>query len=149
MSDDRELLKLAAKARDAAITQAARDVLDERRRQQEAEGWDTTHDDDLHEDGELAAAAAAYALHSTARLGASMPRPAFWPWDEQWWKPKGARRDLVRAGALILAEIERLDRSAMKGASDESGGEEAALARGSSILRTPRSLIGDHTLHGK
>lgn len=109
-----------ALARDAAITQAARDVLDERRRQQEAEGWDTTHDDDLHEDGELAAAAAAYALHSTARLGASMPRPAFWPWDEQWWKPKGARRDLVRAGALILAEIERLDRSAMKGASDES-----------------------------
>ncbi|NPW56957.1 hypothetical protein HPR97_34090, partial [Pseudomonas aeruginosa] len=36
----------------------------------------------------------------------------FWPWDEEWWKPKSARENLVRAGALVLAEIERLDRSA-------------------------------------
>lgn len=33
-----------------------------------------------------------------------------WPWPSKWWKPKSQRRDLVRAGALILAEIERLDR---------------------------------------
>lgn len=32
------------------------------------------------------------------------------PWDEKWWKPKNPRRDLVKAGALILAEIERIDR---------------------------------------
>jgi hypothetical protein len=37
-----------------------------------------------------------------------------WPWDRKWWKPKDRRRDLVRAGALILAEIERLDRAAAK-----------------------------------
>jgi len=35
-----------------------------------------------------------------------------WPWAEKWWKPKNERRDLVKAAALILAEIERLDRAA-------------------------------------
>lgn len=35
-----------------------------------------------------------------------------WPWDESWWKPTTPRRDLVKAAALILAEIERLDRMA-------------------------------------
>lgn len=28
----------------------------------------------------------------------------------EWWKPTNRRRDLVKAAALILAEIERLDR---------------------------------------
>jgi hypothetical protein len=31
---------------------------------------------------------------------------------DEWWKPTNRRRDLVKAGALILAEIERLDRAA-------------------------------------
>ncbi|MGA4817142.1 hypothetical protein ACPA9J_29995 [Pseudomonas aeruginosa] len=35
-----------------------------------------------------------------------------WPWDEQWWKPTTVRRDMVKACALALAEIERLDRTA-------------------------------------
>ena len=41
-----------------------------------------------------------------------MGAPFGWPhtWDASWWKPKDRRRDLVRAGALIIAEIERLDR---------------------------------------
>jgi hypothetical protein len=38
----------------------------------------------------------------------------YWPWEDKWWKPKDRRRDLVRAGALIVAEIERLDRLAAK-----------------------------------
>ena len=42
---------------------AAQDVLTERRRQVEAEGWTTAHDDE-HEDGQLAAAAASYAVAS-------------------------------------------------------------------------------------
>ena len=33
-----------------------------------------------------------------------------WPWDSGWWKPKNRRHDLVRAAALVVAEIERLDR---------------------------------------
>jgi hypothetical protein len=35
-----------------------------------------------------------------------------WPWHDDWWKPKDRRRDLIRAAALIVAEIERLDRAA-------------------------------------
>jgi hypothetical protein len=95
------------------MTQAARDVLAERQRQVETEGWTPAHDDQ-HDDGDLARAAACYAKRS-ARLYRGIvdlePPPGDWPWEGRWWKPKDARRDLVRAGALILAEIERLDRS--------------------------------------
>ncbi|MDQ4340904.1 hypothetical protein RBT91_15955 [Pseudomonas aeruginosa] len=63
----------------------------------------------------MARAAACYALagssapsDGTAALLVSLA----WPWDEQWWKPSTARRDLVKACALALAEIERLDRAA-------------------------------------
>jgi len=96
-----------------SLTAAAQDVLAERRRQMEVEGWTPAHDD-AHRQGELARAAATYALAST-----NYPEPPsvinkyvreHWPWALRWWKPKGRRRDLVRAGALILAEIERLDR---------------------------------------
>jgi hypothetical protein len=31
-----------------------------------------------------------------------------WPWDKVWW-PSDRRRNLVKVGALILAEIERID----------------------------------------
>lgn len=89
-------------------TNAARDVLAERRRQVEAEGWTPEHDDE-HGAGEMAAAAACYALNA-AGCGCEVARN--WPWDGSWWKPTTSRRDLVKAAALILAEIERLDRAA-------------------------------------
>lgn len=34
-----------------------------------------------------------------------------WPWADEWWKPKNPRRDLIKAAALIIAEIERIDRT--------------------------------------
>ena len=34
------------------------------------------------------------------------------PWDGKGWQPTTYRRNLVKAGALIVAEIERLDRAA-------------------------------------
>ena len=61
----------------------------------------------------LALAAACYANHSAGRLHGV--RPATWPWDWKWWKPTNPRRDLVKAAALILAEIDRIDRAALKG----------------------------------
>lgn len=92
-------------------TNAARDVLTERRRQIEAEGWTPEHDD-KHAEG-LAAAAACYAAGDRRlMIGGDMADIEVWPWDESWWKPTSRRRDLVKAGALILAEIERLDRAA-------------------------------------
>ena len=111
------------------FSQAALDVTAERRRQIEREGWTPEHDDD-HGDNSLAAAAACYALPDhyrdivSRRDGRDVARsvgettivydqvecPRIWPWHGAAWKPKDRRSDLVRAGALILAEIERLDR---------------------------------------
>ena len=98
-------------------TDAARDVLAERRRQIDVECWAPGRDDYVHEYGELADAAACYAHHSGMRssegLSGNLSEPfTFWPWASEWWKPTTPRRDLVKAGALILAEIERLDRLA-------------------------------------
>lgn len=87
------------------------DVLAERIRQVEAEGWTAEHDD-AHNKGQMAMAAACYALYA-APLPEQHARH-FWPWDWKWWKPSDQRRDLVKAGALILAEIERLDRAALR-----------------------------------
>lgn len=85
-------------------------IFTERRRQINKEGWSTVHDDLDHEEGTLAAAAACYAGRAFGKRK-SRP-PAGWPWSDEWWKPKTPRRDLIRAGALIVAEIEKLDRAA-------------------------------------
>ena len=100
---------------------AMADVAAERERQKAAEGWSIQHDDE-HQYRELARAGAAYVQHYYERqwlLAQGAPEayrtdaaPDCWPWDEKWWKPKDSRRDLVRAAALIIAEIERLDRVA-------------------------------------
>lgn len=105
-----------AAATGKSVPQAWLDVQAERRRQVEAENWTPEHDDQ-HSDGQMAQAAGCYALHAGG-IGTDWPggirngSALFWPWDEEWWKPKSARENLVRAGALVLAEIERLDRSA-------------------------------------
>lgn len=84
-------------------------IANERHRQITAEGWTPEHDD-THTNGELATAASLYARdHGTAYRNHP---PKDWPWDREWWKPKDRRSDLVRAGALIAAEIDRLDRLA-------------------------------------
>ncbi|HCF6684883.1 TPA: hypothetical protein NII49_005941 [Pseudomonas aeruginosa] len=88
------------------MPQAWLDVQAERRRQITAEGWTPEHDD-LHCAAELPRAAAAYILS-----GANDEAPAIWPFVAKWWKPRDARTNYVRAGALLLAEIERLDRAA-------------------------------------
>jgi len=88
---------------------AARDVLAERRRQIEAEGWTPEHDDAYKRD-ELACAAACYCMSSVGVLFEQFE--GMWPWDVNWFKRADPRRDLVKAAALILAEIERLDRAA-------------------------------------
>jgi hypothetical protein len=89
---------------------AWRDVLAERQRQVNAEGWTPEHDDE-HDNGGMAQAAACYASH--ASVGPELRKrdlPRDWPWAPKWWKPGDQRRMLVKAGALILAEIERIDR---------------------------------------
>lgn len=99
---------------------AANDIIAERQRQISEEGWTPEHDD-RYSCGELAGAAACYARYTNARGWVfptnpsdyqSAEEPSDWPWAAEWWKPTNPRRDLVKAGALILAEIERMDRTA-------------------------------------
>lgn len=88
----------------------------ERERQKDTEGWTEEHDDE-HTFGELAKAAAMYCISGSGEN----PTGEFvdhmynnlWPWLEHpnSFKPGDNRRDLIKAAALIVAEIERLDRA--------------------------------------
>lgn len=82
-------------------TKALQDVIAERKRQIAVECWTPEHDDE-HAGGDLAEAAACYVLGTADK--------DTWPWEWEAWKPKDRRRNLVKAAALLLAEIERLDR---------------------------------------
>jgi hypothetical protein len=58
-----------------------------------------------------------YRRRKVVRFNSALERKLIdhvWPWSREWWQPKDRRRDLVRAGALIVAEIERLDRAASR-----------------------------------
>ena len=82
-------------------------IAEERNRQITKENWTTEHDDE-HDKMELALAAECYI---SAAQG--MPQSDMWPWDRQSYKPSGSidpMKDLIRAGALIAAEIDRLQR---------------------------------------
>lgn len=101
-------------------------ILDERLRQCTEEAYTNAHDDE-HVDGDLRIVAQAYYWHAVGsralgwqlcplhnpRTGKPHMRiPCPWPWAPKWWKPKTPERDLERAGALCIAEIERLERLA-------------------------------------
>lgn len=96
-------------------SRAMADVFAERQRQIDVEGWTPAHDD-AHTKGELAQAAACYAVLAGEGARANEnDKPGWWPWDWRWWKSTTRRRDLVKACALLVAEIERLDRAAIGG----------------------------------
>lgn len=90
-------------------------IAEERQRQIEVEGWTLEHDSQ-HTGGELAAVAAAYAfvpfMNANIRNGDKTPPYPLWPedWLAKWWKPSpdDRIRELQKAGALIAAEIDRL-----------------------------------------
>jgi len=94
-------------------------VAAERERQKHIEGW-TPENDDGYTFGEIAKAASYYATYASGKMlhraavGMREDReaPEGWPWAAEWWKPTTRRRDLIKAAAFIVAEIERLDREA-------------------------------------
>lgn len=114
----------------------------ERQRQISKEKWSEKHDDG-HNQRELARAAHSYVGHYVHRAWVftnelEMPgvrdgekdyrneeAPEYWPWDEKDWNPQEPLRDLVKAGALIAAEIDRLQRAKRKPHTGElsSGGQ--------------------------
>jgi hypothetical protein len=85
------------------------EVLAERKRQVNQEGWKTEHDD-KHGKGELAQAAACYAIAPRDIVWPN--QEPVWPWSGRYNKTAkhGQRRCLIIAAALLVAEIERLDR---------------------------------------
>ncbi len=88
-------------------------IFEERIRQKSVEGWSDAHDD-THQDGQMLKAAVIYFLHGTNKAAPIPPKhrkPIGWPWAPEWWKPKDRTSNLVRAGALAMAEIERLKRA--------------------------------------
>lgn len=89
-------------------------IAEERGRQLFQEKMTHSHDDH-HREGELANAAVCYIASGQAQVFDGVPTPALlslWPFDASWWKPtKGDPiRDLVKAGALVAAEIDRIQR---------------------------------------
>lgn len=110
-----DLLPIAAELRDL-MTPAVFAVLSERRRQIVGEGFDAGHDAG-HDSGELASAAAAYVLAAADKLHPFSQGdggythgspPDMWPFDQAWWKPSTAQRDLEKAAALAIAELDLL-----------------------------------------
>lgn len=97
-------------------SQALLDVATERARQVKVEGFDALNDDQYAPDT-LAAAGVAYALTENERQLKAQNGFQFWriiwPFEKAWFKSTSRRRDLVKAAALIVAEIERLDRAAL------------------------------------
>lgn len=89
------------------------ELIAEERMRQIIEEHRTAENDDALKDGQLALAGACYAEFSTAvdRNEQRRTHDNYWPWHESWWKPTTPIRDLVKAGALIAAEIDRLQRS--------------------------------------
>ena len=82
----------------------------ERKRQVEKEGWTAEHDSRFIV-GELGLAAACYAIPPEFR-NEDGGCGDMWPWGLEWWNPtKDDRiRELAKAGALIAAEIDRLQK---------------------------------------
>ncbi|MEI7291218.1 Lar family restriction alleviation protein [Paraburkholderia tropica] len=124
------LLRAIATAPTERMSDAARDVLAERVRQVSVEGFTAEHDDE-HDPGVLASAGMSYTAFAAdllcpMSLGDSFrdldgKPPMWWPWDASWWKATTPRRALEKAAALIIGEIEHIDRAARKAEIERSG----------------------------
>jgi hypothetical protein len=90
--------------------------------ERERHGWTIDHDN-RHTAGELIAAATCYADASLALINGAQPEDVRgyyldctapvpqWPWDDSSFKiSSDPIRNLVKAGALIAAEIDRISR---------------------------------------
>ena len=84
-------------------------IREERRRQIEQEGYNDMHDRH-HTPQVLCRAAVGYALHEDPSKLVADAAANLWPWSDEFWKPKDHLRNLVRAGALIAAAIDRLQK---------------------------------------
>ncbi|OLP44130.1 hypothetical protein [Rhizobium oryziradicis] len=96
------------------LSRAFLDVLDERVRQVNVKGH-TPERDDHYPRGELALAEAAYAGRAAGVAMSSTTVCSYalylYPWAMSGFHQKNYRSDMVRAAALIIADIEAFDRA--------------------------------------
>lgn len=91
---------------------SAIDLIAKERKRQISKGFNWRHDDE-HNCHQLSDAAIVYAAPGPLRYQVMN----WWPWDKKWLKEddsfttEGRIRELIKAGALIVAEIERLQRT--------------------------------------
>ncbi|WP_339860440.1 hypothetical protein [Thalassospira alkalitolerans] len=90
----------------------AKEIMQERQRQIEDEGYDAHHDS-LHEPDVIATGGAFYALPEETTDWIKAKGVDLWPFDEHP-KRKDRRRDLIRAASMIVAEIEQIDEAERK-----------------------------------
>lgn len=83
-------------------------IADERLAQVQRDGWTPAHDD-MHRDHELLCAAQCYIIE--VMDPGEAPHTGFWPENWMWNPSEDPIRNLVRAGALIAAEIDRIKRA--------------------------------------
>jgi hypothetical protein len=89
-------------------TNHARELVEsERSYQMHVEGYTPEHDDE-HKEGQLTMAAIAYLLVDVPHdeWNAESSRK-YWPWHPHGFKPEDPLRNLLKAAALVQAEIER------------------------------------------
>jgi hypothetical protein len=86
------------------ISAGAREVLNERLRQINVEGWSPSHDDSYQEN-ELVRAAVCYAVDDISWNGKVQ-----WPFNPLWWKNRNKRNNLIKATAMLMAAIDAIDR---------------------------------------
>ncbi len=120
----------------------------ERRRQVVVRGYSEKHDDEVNAHGQLAEAASCYIRATSERSWSST-----WPWRREAFKPgantiEGKRRDLVKAGALLIAEIQRLDRMAQQAQPVERRTSRPASTGAGGELKRPRCIHCGQTEHG-
>lgn len=126
--DLRAVLAASDTANEGSTMNGAALIAAERERQIAEEGWTPEHDDG-HDESELAIAAACYAVPEYMRTSHHLR----WPWDGYWKPtPDDRERELVKAGALIAADIDRLQRLASAG---------NRLARASMVTVLPDSKV--------
>lgn len=85
-------------------------IISERERQISVEGYDCNHDD-AHVDGELASAAIAHLIEAGTYTTAGHKGSDYWPWEDSYKPAASQLQNLVKAGALVAAEIDRVLRS--------------------------------------
>lgn len=103
LAENRQLHELL---KGMTVTTGSYMIAMERERQVKDEGYNAEHDQ-VHKPMTLAKAAVSYILCNDEKKR-RIAKTTYWPWEDKYYKPRDMKRNLVRAGALVAAAIDRL-----------------------------------------